>query len=242
MPALQVGRLRRHRWLAGSALLVALGAALAGFLLYGSMYRLSSWLGPSRAIEWRVELGLRLGQARSKRALLLAGDSRLEIDGPLLRTGGWTEINVAMGGTALSDWDEWLVERPAARRYDAVIFWAGINDFLHRGAAVDATAEHLAAIARRLRRYARRVFVLEQIPVRVPPQEGDAVHLSVQIAELNRGVHERLAGASSVTIVAAHDELRAPDGLLQRWCSDDGLHLNAEGRAWLRRRIANLSP
>jgi hypothetical protein len=43
-----------------------------------------------------------------------------------------------------------------------------------------------------------------------------------------------------VELVAIHDALRAPDGLLVRWFAYDGLHLSAQGQRWLSERIASL--
>lgn len=228
------------RWLVGGTLVVTLSIVLAGVLLYGSMHRLSGWLGARNAILWRAELGLRLGQAHAGKTLLLAGDSRLAmLDGPLIEAGRWHEVNVAIGGSTAAHWHQMLADRSNGACYDAAFLWAGINDLMHQHAPAEATVEHVVAVALRLRDYAQRVFLLEQIPVRLAGKEDFSRTLSARVVEVNRGLHERLAGEPNVIIIATHDALRAPDGLLERWCSDDGLHLNEKGQAWLRQRIGD---
>lgn len=221
--------------LAAAAVLLGVGAGTA--VLHGSMQRLSSALGARSAVQSRIALSGWWGRLQRKETLLLAGDSRIEgLGGAVLAGAGWHEVNTGIGGTSAADWRVFLGSPGPHPRYDAALFWAGINDFLHHDAGAQDVASHVLAVTRELKQYADRVVVLDQIPVRVGPK-ARAERLSQRVAELNTRLYELLAHEPNVTLLRVHDALRASDGLLEPWCTDDGLHLNDAGDAWLRRRI-----
>lgn len=235
---------KRRGWLAGGIVAVTVFGVGMGsaVVLSAPMSRLSRWVGPRNAVVARVELGLWWAGLRSRKTLLIVGDSRFEVlEASVPERGGWQAVNVAMSGSTAADWHALLAERDAAERYDAALLWVGTNDFVNHDAAIEPTVGHAVAVARRLGSYARRVVVLEQIPVRLA-SDVTSRRVSARVVELNRGLHERLAREPGVHVAPLHAALLAADGLLAPWCTDDGLHLNEQGNTWLRRRIEDLVP
>lgn len=232
----------KRRQLGVLAALVALAGC--GLFVLSSPQRMRDWVGLRPAVQLHTELGLLWDRSPSQRTLLLTGDSRLqELSGPLLEQSAWREVNVAQGGSTAGQWAQALEDRkPRAVNdtYDVAILWVGINDFLNHASAMEATAEHIVTAARRLRGYAKRVIVLEQIPLRMPWDIEASRLLSEKVARLNPVLRARLSAEQGIELATIHDALRAPDGLLVPWFARDGLHLSDEGRRWLRRHIASL--
>lgn len=226
-----------------AALALALGLTLLcgaiALLVCGSVHRPARLLGTSHAVRARIALGGMLGAALGRDTMLLVGDSRVEaLPSPALAAGSpLFVVNAGVSGASAQAWLELLPARAGDEpRYGTAVWWAGLNDLLY-GRANDATvADYVSRVALRLRHHARRVLVVEQIPVRLG-SVAESQALDARLAAVNAEVRARLARDPGLSIFAIHDRLRDADGQLARWCSDDGLHLNAAGNAWLVRRI-----
>lgn len=222
-----------------SGIVVAL--AIVSLYLCSSMQRSQRWLGATRAVRLHSAIGLRISRLLSERAVLLVGDSRIEsLRWPLHGYEGWRATNVGIGGTTAAMWSDWLAGSPSTTPYEAAVLWVGVNDLLTRGADVSATEDKVVGAARGLLSYARRVYVLEQIPVRFASKRLISEKISDDVRQLNVGVAHKLSQEKAVSIMQLEEALRAPDGLLCDWASGDGLHLNERGQAWLSERLAKL--
>ena len=105
---------------------------------------------------------------------------------------------------------------------------------------MSATEDKVVGAARGLLSYARRVYVLEQIPVRFASKRLISEKISDDVRQLNVGVAHKLSQEKAVSIMQLEEALRAPDGLPVRLGLGDGLHLNERGRRWLSERLAKL--
>lgn len=219
------------------AVLVCAGAATVA-VLGASVHASIRVLGRDNAIAARIEAGLTLAQIAGREGVLLVGDSRVEaMPGPALHGAAHTfVVNAGVSGTTAEVWTAALPPRSSSRRYATAVLWAGVNDLLFGRAAAADVATRISHLALRLRQYARRVRVIEQIPVRLA--QLDASHaLNARSAEINAGVRARLRREPAIAIVPLHDALRAPDGQLSPTYSDDGLHLNPKGQGLLLRHL-----
>ena len=208
-------------------------------LVTGSVHLSARLLGTSRAVAARVALGSTLGAMLGRDTMLLVGDSRIEALPTPTRASGAPlfVINTGASGTSARAWLDLLPSWAAGdSRYEAAVWWAGVNDVLYGRVSEAAVAESVSLVALRLRHHARRVLVVEQIPVRLA-SVAESRPLNARLAAVNGQVRRRLAPETGVSTLAIHDALRGADGQLAGWCSNDGLHLNAAGNAWLLQRI-----
>lgn len=217
--------------------LVCGGAATAA-LVGASVHASIRVLGRDNAIAARIEAGLTLAQVAGRDGVLLVGDSRVEaMPRPALHGAAQTlVVNAGVSGTTAEVWTAVLPPRSSRRLYATAVLWAGVNDLLFGRATAAEVAARISHLALRLRQYARRVRVVEQIPVRLA--QLDASHaFNARSAEINAQVRARLRREPGIAIVPLHDALRAPDGQLSPTYSDDGLHLNPKGQGQLLRHL-----
>jgi lysophospholipase L1-like esterase len=212
----------------------AVTAAIVGASVHASI-RL---FGRDTAIAARIEAGLTLAQVAGRKGVLLLGDSRVEsMRPPALHGAAYTYVvNAGVSGTTVETWATLLPPRSSTRRYATAVFWAGINDLLFGRTAAAQVATRISQVARRLREYAQRVWVVEQIPVRLAQLDASQA-LNARLTEINARVRAQLRREPAITIVSLHDSLRDPDGQLSSSYSRDGLHLNAKGQAQLLRQL-----
>jgi len=223
----------------GLALGLGLACSIVAWLVCGSVHQPARLLGVTNAVRARITLGSLLSSALGREGVLLVGDSRIEaLPSPSSsdRAPRFV-VNAGVSGTSAHAWLELLPSQTAdGSRYGAAVWWAGVNDLLYGTASEAAVADDVSRIALRLRHHARRVLVLEQSPVRLD-SVARSRSLDARLVAVNLRVAERLAREPGLSVLAIHDRLRDADGQLARWCSDDGLHLNASGNAWLVQRM-----
>lgn len=217
---------------------LVLAGAVTAAVVGASVHASIRLFGRDAAIAARIEAGLTLAQVAGRKGVLLVGDSRVEsMRPPALHGPAHTYVvNAGVSGTTTEAWTELLPPRSSTRRYATAIFWAGVNDLLFGRAPAAEVATRISQIARRLREYAVRVWVVEQIPVRL--SQPDASHaLNARLAEINAKVRTQLRREPAIAVVSLHDALSEADGQLSSTYSRDGLHLNAKGQAQLLRLL-----
>jgi lysophospholipase L1-like esterase len=204
--------------------LVCAGAATAA-VVGASVHASIRLFGRDAAITARIEIGLALAQIAGREGVLLLGDSRVEsMPPPALHGVARTYVvNAGVSGTTTEAWTALLPPRSSTRRYATAVFWAGVNDLLFGRPSAAEVATRISQIARRLRQYALRVRVVEQIPVRLAQLEGSNA-MNTRLAEINARVRAELRREPAIAIVPLHDALSAPDGQLSPAYSGDGLH------------------
>jgi hypothetical protein len=179
----------------------------------------------SETVRASAELVAQRAIARIYRPeLVLIGDSLVErCSWHKLRSGPFTVVNLAKGGTVLR---QIVTQADDARLMGArtVLVSGGTNDLIVDRAPASQIAFNFAILMRALDRIPRKIVTL--VPYTSNPalnQNHDAAN-----AEIRRIATEMNAEVIDINAATAQDGLLKPD------MTDDGLHFNSRGcEAWL---------
>jgi lysophospholipase L1-like esterase len=218
----------------------AAAAALAWLGLRGDAWWSVRLLGLQTAAGLRVHGGLGAARLLGRSALVLLGDSRLEMMGSDgIDPGGRWLVPAGLSGTTARLWSGVLASEERGTAPVVFVIWLGVNDVVNERASGDDVVRRLRAITDyALRGSDDRVLLLEQFPLALPPS-AEAARVERELRVINSGLAAMAEADARVDLLPLWTRLgaqRGADGCAD--CLLDALHLNERGNAFVRELLS----